>query len=110
MSFFDVSATWIVSNGLNYKNSNQPVVTLAISGISIGTLQSVINTQLNTNGNYLAVSKFDVSSNTTLIVDTSSGGGLFSSFIKDGSGTLQLNISQSSFACDISCNNGFIKL
>ena len=56
----------------------------------------------------MAVSKFDVSSNITLIVDTSNGGGLFSSFIKDGSGTLQLNIAGSSFACDISHNNGLI--
>ena len=108
MSFIDVSASWIPINNLNYKNSLQPVITLANSGITIGTLQCLINSQLNTNGNYLAVNKFDVSSNTTLIVDTSSGGGLFSSFSKDGSGTLQLNISQSSFACDISCNNGFI--
>jgi len=70
----------------NYKNSLQSVITLSNSGMSIGTLQCLFNSQLNTNGNYLAVSKFDVSSNITLIVDTSNGGGLFSSFIKDGSG------------------------
>ena len=92
----------------NYKNSLQSVINLANSGMSIGTLQCLFNSQLNTNGNYLAVSKFDVSSNITLIVDTSNGGGLFSSFIKDGSGTLQLNIAQNSFACDISHNNGSI--
>ena len=109
MSFIDVSANWIPLGGAsNYKNSMQPVINLANSGMSIGTLQCLFNSQLNTNGNYLAVSKFDVSSNITLTVDTSNGGGLFSSFIKDGSGILQLNIAQNSFACDISHNNGSI--
>jgi autotransporter-associated beta strand protein len=109
MSFIDVSVNWIpLGWASNYKNSLQPVINLANSGMSIGTLQSLFNSQLNTNGNYLAVSKFDVSSNTTLIVDTSNGGGLFSSFIKDGSGTLQLNIAGNSFACDISHNNGLL--
>ena len=108
MSFIDVSANWTPVNGTNYKNSIQSVVTLANSGVTIGTLQCLFNSQLNTNGNYLAASKFDVSSNITLTVDTSNGGGLFSSFIKDGSGSLQLNIAGSSFACDISHNNGLI--
>ena len=107
MSFTDVSAVWVPLGGAsNYKNSLQSVITLSNSGMSIGTFQCLFNSQLNTNGNFLAVNKFDVSSNITLIVDTSNGGGLFSSFTKDGSGTLQLNIAQNSFACDISHNNG----
>ena len=38
MSFIDVSANWTPINGTNYKNSIQSVVTLANSGVTIGTL------------------------------------------------------------------------